>query len=316
MANEVTFGGAAGLATTGGRVASVLSALLLEKLHDPTDLRAVMSEVPWGALGSDTMSVTLDAAPSAFAAATSEILHGTAADNAAYATGKFDLQVARYVRAYQMSDLFGISGGPIDLATVVDTLVAGVGLTMTDLLTALFNSLSATPAGATGVNLDVDTVYDAAFALNSAGVVATAEAPLTMVLHPVAVNDFRTSLRSETGAIQYVPATAEMLMSRGPGFQGTWNGIDIWQSDSCPTINAAADRSGAMFGKGCFAYTLAPVSALQGHIPASNVLVDAGSVIVEASRDSANGLTKAIATMYPAVAEVEDARGIEIVSDA
>ena len=312
MANEVTF---TGLASSGGRVAAVLSALLLEKLHDPTDLRAVMSEVPWGALGSDTMSVTLDAAPSAFAAATSEILHGTAADNAAYTTGKFDLQVARYVRAYQMSDLFGISGGPIDLAAVVDTLVAGVGLTMTDLLTALFNSLSSS-VGTTTVDLDVDTVYDAAFALNSAGVIATAEAPLTMVLHPTQINDFRTSLRSESGAIQYVPATAEALMSRGPGYQGEWNGIAIWQSDSCPTINAAADRSGAMFGKGAFAYTLAPVSALQGHIPASNVLVDAGTVLVENSRDPDNGLTKAIATMYPAVAEVEDARGIEIVSDA
>jgi len=313
MADEITF---TGLATSGGRVAAVLSALLLEKLHDPTDLRAVMSEVPWASIGSDTMSVTLDAAPGAFAAASSETSHGTAADNAAYATGKFDLQVARYVRAYQVSDLFGISGGPIDLATVVDTLVAGVGLTMTDLLTALFNSLSATPAGSTGVDLSVDSVYDAAFTLNSAGVMATADAPLTMVLHPTAINDFRTSLRSESGAIQYVPATAEMLATRGPGFQGTWNGIEIWQSDSCPTINAGADRSGAMFGKGAFAYTMAPVSALQGHIPSANVLVDAGTVIVENSRDADNGLTKAVATMYPAVSEVEDARGVEIVSDA
>jgi len=137
-----------------------------------------------------------------------------------------------------------------------------------------------------------------------------------MVLHPTAINDFRTSLRSESGAIQYVPATAEMLATRGPGFQGTWNGIEIWQSDSCPTINAGADRSGAMFGKGAFAYTMAPVSALQGHIPSANVLVDAGTVIVENSRDADNGLTKAVATMYPAVSEVEDARGVEIVSDA
>jgi hypothetical protein len=310
MADEITF---SGLTTTGGRVASVLSALMLEKLHDPTDLRAVMTEVPWQALGSDTMSVTLDAAPGAFTAATSETSHGSAANNAAYTTGKFDLQVARYVRAYQVSDLFGITGGPVDLAAVVDTLTAGVGLTMTDLLTALFNSVS-TSVGATTVDLSVDTVYDAAFSLNSAGVVAGPGAPLTMVLHATQINDFRQSLRSESGAIQFV--SAETLATKGPGYQGTWNNIDIWQSDSCPTINAGADRSGCMFGKGGFAYTMAPVSALQGHIPASNILVDAGSVIVEASRDADNGLTKALATMYPAVAEVEDSRCCEIVSDA
>ena len=44
MADEITF---TGLSSAGGRVANVLSAMLFEKLHDPTDLRAVMTEVPW-----------------------------------------------------------------------------------------------------------------------------------------------------------------------------------------------------------------------------------------------------------------------------
>ena len=312
MANEVTF---TGLASSGGRVSSVLSSLLMETLHDPTDLRAVMTEVPWGALGSDSMSVTLDAAPGAFAAASSETSHGTAADNSAYTTTKFDLQVARYVRAYQVSDLFGVSGGPIDIQTVVQTLAAGVGLTMTDLLTALFNSVGSS-VGTTAVDLSTDTIYDAAFQLNSNSVVATADAPLTCVLHPTGMNDFRQSLRSETGAQSFQSASAEMLATRGPGYQGVWNGIEFWQSDSCPTINAGADRSQAMFGKGAFAYTMAPVSALQGHIPASNVMLDAGPVLVELSRDAANGLSKAIAHMFPAVSEAEDLRACEIVSDA
>tara|TARA_R110000824_G_scaffold106470_7_gene251613 strand:+ start:296 stop:1234 length:939 start_codon:yes stop_codon:yes gene_type:complete len=312
MANEVTF---TGLAVSGGRVSSVLSSLLMETLHDPTDLRAVMTEVPWASIGSDTMSVTLDAAPGAFSAATSEISHGTAADNAAYTTSKFSLQVARYVRAYQVSDLFGVSGGPIDLDAVVKTLADGVGLTMTDLLCSLFNSV-ASSVGATTVDLSTDTIYDAAFQLNSNAVVATADAPLTCVLSPVGMNDFRQSLRSEAGAIQYTDASAAALATRGPGFQGTWNGIEFWQSDSCPLINAAADRSQAMFGKGAFAYTMAPVSALQGHIPAANILMDAGAVLVELSRDADNGLSKAISTIFPAVSEAEDLRACEIVSDA
>ena len=313
MANEVTF---TGLASSGGRVASVLSSMLMETLHDPTDLRAVMTEVPWQSLGSDTMSVTRDAAPGAFAAASSETSHGTAADNAAYTTGKFDLQVARYVRAYQVSDLFGVSGGPVDLEKVVSTLAAGVGLTMTDLLCALFNSITS-QVGSSGVDLSVDTMYDAAFQLNTNAVVSTADAPLTAVLHPTGFNNFVQSLRSETGAIQFEPATAAMLGSNGggPGFKGTWNGISIWQSDSCPTISGGANYSQAMFGKGGFAYTLAPVSALQGHVPSANVIADAGGLLIELSRDADNGLSKAVATMFPAVAEVEDLRCCEIISD-
>ena len=60
MADEITF---TGLSSAGGRVASVLSALLVEKIPEPPHLRAVMTEVPWQQIGSDTMSVTLDGAP-------------------------------------------------------------------------------------------------------------------------------------------------------------------------------------------------------------------------------------------------------------
>ena len=58
------------------------------------------------------------------------------------------------------------------------------------------------------------------------------------------------------------------------------------------------------------------VRRLQGYIPAQNVLVDAGALIVELERDSVNGMSSAIANLYPAVAIREDGRGIEIVSDA
>ena len=78
MANEVKFGadGVDGLVTSGGRVAEVLSALVRQQLYDATDLRSVMTLIPWNAVGSDKMEVTLDAIPGAFAAASSEISGG------------------------------------------------------------------------------------------------------------------------------------------------------------------------------------------------------------------------------------------------
>ena len=72
-----------------------------------------------------------------------------------------------------------------------------------------------------------------------------------------------------------------------------------------------------MFGPGCFAYTMGNVERIQGHIPAANILANAnGMMLVELDRDADNGLSTAIANAYPSVVEVEDARGVEIISDA
>ena len=308
MANEITN---ALLVSNGGRVSAVLSALVLEQLYDPTDLRSILQFIPWDQTGAATMDVTLDAVPGAFAAATSEIVGGFA--NSAYTTSKFQLTVARYGRTYQYTDLAGVSGGAIDLDSVVQNLINGVALTMTDLTTALFPSFT-DQVGTTTVDLSVDTMYDAQFALAINN--ASALGGLNAVLHPQQMNDFVSSLRGETGAQQYVPATAEMLALKGPGIQGTWNGITFWASDSVETVNAGADRAGALMAEGAIAYTLGDVRRLQGHIPAQNILVDAGMLIVELNRDADNGMSSAIAHLYPATAIREDERGVEIVSDA
>jgi len=308
MANEITF---TGLSSAGGRVASVLSALLFEKIHDPTDLRAVMTEVPWQQIGSDTMSVALDGAPGAFAASGSESAPGAEA-NSAYGSGKFDLQIARYLRKYQMSDLFGVTGGPIDAAAVVQTLADGVGLTMTDLLCSLFGSLSQSQDS--GATLIVDNVYTAMFTLNLAGAASSAEAPFSLVISPKQMNQFRTSVRDESGALEYV--SADILSAKGPGYQGNWSGIDIWQTDSIALVDSSAHFSAAMFAKDAFAYTMAPVRALSGaHIPAANILIDAGELMVEQSRDSDQGLTSAVASMFVGVSEAQDALGVQIKTD-
>jgi len=316
MANEITF---TGLSSAGGRVASVLSALLFEKIHDPTDLRAVMTEVPWAQIGSDTMSVALDGAPGGFAAATSETVSD--ASNAAYGSGKFDLQIARYLRKYQMSDLFGVTGGPIDAAAIVQTLSDGVGLTMTDLLCNLFGSLSTSRDA--GSDMDVDAFYGAMFDLNLANAASTAEAPYSLVIAPKQMNQLRNSLRAEGGDsvkpgsyLNFRAETGDLTKASAPGYQGNFQGVDIWQSDSIATVDASAHFAGAMFAKDCFAYTMAPVRALSGsHVPASNILIDAGELLVEIERDATNGLSSAVASIFCGVSEAQDALGVLIKSD-
>ena len=50
-------------------------------------------------------------------------------------------------------------------------------------------------------------------------------------------------------------------------------------------------------------------------MPESNILIDAGELIVELSRDSDAGLTTAVASMFCAVSEAQDALGVLIKSD-
>tara|TARA_R100001082_G_scaffold18509_1_gene9164 strand:- start:1542 stop:2450 length:909 start_codon:yes stop_codon:yes gene_type:complete len=302
MANEVLY---SDLVSNGGAVAEVLSALVVDQLYDPTDLRSVCQRIDYSTFGSTAMAVTMDATPSAFASTNED----ASVANSAYTTSEFQLSVSKYALAYELTDLVGVSGSPIDLDRIVRTLTAGVSLTMTDLICTLFGSLS-NSVGTSGVNLSVDDIYSAQFQLNTSAM----NGPYTAVLAPVQMNDFRSSLRSETGAIQFEAASADMLATKGPGFQGSWNGIEFYQSDS--VVSTGGNRQGAMFGQGCFAYTMAPVSLIQGHIPQQNILVDAGELLVELVRDGYGGQSGAVAHMYPGVIEREDARGVLIATDA
>ena len=307
MANEVT---AASLITNGGLVNEVLSDLVLQQLFDPTDLTALMTRVPWSPMGSDTLRVTQDAVPGAYTARTSET-DGSNIANSAYGTGKFDLIPAGYSRKYQLTDLLPTSGGPIQVERVAANLVAGVALTLTDLLCALFPSLDNDVGPGSGVALDVTSMYDAQFQLNNNSV----PGPFAAVLYPKQFNDFQAILRTEAGAVQFVPATADLLALRGPGFKGTWNGVQIFQSDSVTSVNSGANSSGAMFGAGCFAYTLADARLAAGHIPPGLLYLANEAVVIEMARDQTNFMTSLIASIFPSMVEAEDLRGVEIISD-
>lgn len=309
MANEITH---ALLQTNGGQVSSVLAEMLVAQLFDQTDLRQLMQFHDFdGLMGSDTVDITQDAIPGAATAFSSETSGGIS--NSAYTTSKFSLTWAGYGRQYEMTDLLGINGGPVGMQQVIDNLQWTIGLTLTDLLCGLFTSVSNTVGPGTGVALDVDSIYDAMYQLNTSLVPGSFAA----VLYMKQFNNFVNSLRSEPGAVQFVPATADMLQLRGPGFKGSWNGVDFWQSDSVPTTGGGADSAGCMFGTGAFGYTMRNWRAIvgSGMLNPQDVLADFGVAFVERVRDADNNMTSAFLKMYPAVVEQEDARAVQIVSD-
>ena len=251
MANEITLTGSG--ANT--RAAEVYNRLLHELLMDPTSLRAVATNLgDIGGSGSATLTTgTVDFDLAMAASNTDEV---TAADNTAVTVGSVSLTVAHQIISFGMSDLHSIVGAPgqLDLQGLAAKMAQAYELRFTDLVCAATDTITAN-VGTSGADMTVDDFYSATATLQQALV----GGPWTAVLAPVQVTDLRTSLRSEGGAMQFMPGTAEQLAIKGPGYQGNLLGVDIFSSDSIST--SGGNRIGSMFGPGCVAYIEASARA-------------------------------------------------------
>lgn len=304
MANELSF---ANLETDAG-LAHVLAGDLAAKLYDPTDLRAVLVRRPWtNGLGSETVKVTQYSRAHAFAPATSEIVGG--GSNADIDSGNYQHTIARRKLKFTVSSLWQqvAPNGSLDLDLLANIFVEATGLTVTDMVTALFGSL-ANNVGSTTGDMSLDFIYDGQFQLNLQRV----PGPFTTILRPKAFNELQSSIAAATGSVQWQPATAAMIMAKGPGFKGQLNGHDIWDSDSVAQDGGAQYYESAMFGMGCFEYVEAAPADLSAVLPANVWKIDAGVVRIVHEYNANDAITEVIADYYPSVVETEDLRGVEI----
>lgn len=288
------------------RVAAYMNQELFQLLHEAGDLRGTMLEVPFNPSASSAAAkLGLYQPVDSFAAPGED----TAATVTNITDSSATLTVARYALQRELTDLAQITGQP-DLDKLAADMALSATYTLSSLLTAGFTNL-ATSVGSTGVNLSVDDIYSGQYALQ----LSLVPGPFYCVLHPQQFNDFQASLRGEQGAVQFREATADMLGIKGASFKGTWNGIEFYTHNSVAA--AGGDRIGAMYGKGCYAFTEAPVDRILPYMNKS--LSPAGSKmvveIVRGSTGASKGKTFAVGQYYPAVAEVEDLRGVKVVTD-
>jgi hypothetical protein len=288
------------------RVAAYMNQELFMLLHEAGDLRGTMNEVVFNpSLGSSAVKLGLYNPIDAFAAPGED----TALSVTNITDSSATLTVARYGLQRELTDLAQITGNP-DLDKLAADMAASATYTLSSLLTAGFTNL-ATSVGSAGINLAVDDIYSGQYALQ----LSLVNGPFYCVLHPQQFNDFQASLRGEQGAIQFAPATAEMLGIKGASFKGIWNGIEFYTHNS--VVASGGDRIGAMYGKGCYAYTEAPVDRITPFMNRSVSPVGSKMVveIVRGSTGASKGKTFAVGQYYPGVAEVEDLRGVKVVSD-
>jgi hypothetical protein len=304
MADEVYYSGL----TSSARVSAVLSQMIAVKLYDVATLvnhPSIMRVNP--APGSTTVQIPVISWGANGMAAVAE---NASVANTALTTSSVTCVLARQALRRQISDLAQVTaqGVPLDvtLQGLADDMSSAWSKRGTTMITALASGFS-NSVGSTGVDLSVTAFYNAIFSLQ----LTANSGQFVAILHNQQINDLMSSLRSETGPGQYLAATQEMLNAKGPGFKGQLFGVDIFGSNTVATANAGADYLGMMIAPNAIAMATASVSPIVGATTQPGV----SPVTVEFERDASGGSTVIVGSLLAGVCEVDDAKGVGILSD-
>ena len=227
------------------------------------------------------------------------VAENAATANTALTDASPAITVARQGLQYQISDLATMTSSiGLDADRLAESMVGSAVMRLTEMI------------GATTVDMTVDNWFTAQFTLTQNSV----PGPYLVILAPVQLTDFQSSLRSETGPLQFHTPSADVLAIKGPGYAGSFGGVDIFASSKVPTANAGADRAGAMMGAGAIGYADGSVSAIRG---AGGLVLPAGTkIVVEFERDAAYAYTKVVGSYYCGTSIIEDSRGVSLITDA
>ena len=239
------------------------------------------------------------------------VAENASATNSTLTTAAATITIARQALRRQISDLAQLTatGAPLDvtLENISTDMVLAYNRRVTTMLTALSSGFS-TSVGTTNVTLTVANYYAAIFALQ----LTANDGQFVAVMHPKQLNDLVSALRTETGPGQYLTPTQDQMNAKGPGYRGQLFGVDLFSSTFVPTANAAVDRLGMMMSPGALGIATASAAPITGAI--SQVVQS--PIVVEFERDASNGSTIIVGSAFVGVGEIDDARGVSILSKA
>lgn len=296
------------------RVSAVLHQTIQAKLADKASLWRHPAISYFGTLaGSGSSALQVPVVGLAGTDVMASVADGSSVANTSITASAATITIARQALRYDLTDLAKltnpIAGGMgVGIEGLAESIVTGAEMRFTSMICGLASGIS-TSVGSTGVDLSVATFYSAIYSLQ-----LTANDPVFMaVLHPQQINDLMNSLRSEAGPGQYLAATQDQVNAKGPGYRGSLFGVDLFSSTKIPTANAGADYAGMMFSKGFAGYADGTPAPVQG---AGGLILPAGTpIVVELERDASAALTKIVGSYYVGVAEIEDARAVQVISD-
>lgn len=290
------------------RLATALDASLRMILSDMASIRNTGAVLNLGSIngtGADTSRIRFAGlgATDAFSTIAPD---GTAVTETALVDASADIAVVRGALMREITDLATLTGYANDVnpASLAASMAASYERYFNQQVAAAVSTLGTDVTAAAG--LTVDDYYDAIFTLELASV----PGPYFAMLAPVQVANLQESLRAEGGAVQFMPATAEMLQIKGQGYVGDLLGVSIFKSSDVTT--AAGDREGGMWGLGAFGYKTGTMQTPIGAVVTS----PNSEIVVEFNRNAAAGITEIVGNAYLGVGLIEDARGVGLNSDA
>lgn len=177
--------------------------------------------------------------------------------------------------------------------------------TLTALIAALMSGFSV-QKGSTGVAFSHDLVLLGKAALIEAGV----PGPYMGLFHNNHFADWMIDLEGRGGLTQWRPAAAEMQILKGPGYQGNYDGIDIFTTSRVPA--SGSDYVSGLFGRGAVGYVEQEVEYGEETL----ILLQEGPIAVEIERSSTEGASRVITNYRPGAAEIEDGRGVGLLAAA
>lgn len=284
------------------------NALLHTLLVDTTDLYELCTDLGdaagSGSAAAQISKVDLDDPLAAVTEATE-----VSATDPTFASAS--VTIAWQVLRRDISDLLRLTGQPgmwaMDPGQVAMDARNAISIRRSALIAALFPSV-ANSVGTSGADMTVTDFQDAIIQLQN----TRNPGRYACVLHPVQLGDLQKDLRNESGVLQFVPASGEMLMAKGPGFAGSFMGVDIYTSDQVTA--SGGNRLGCMFSSGAFGFREASIGAL----PVADRLVGVPGVAraaIELERAGTYGVTRYIYHYYTGVVEIEDERAVQIATD-
>lgn len=290
------------------RLAAVLDQEIALLLADRSSIRnsgAVRSYGLINGRGSDTMNIRIAGLDGSdkFSVTAAE---DTDVSETALTDASVSLAVARYSLRRDLGDLAELTGFPgSDIS--VDRLAASmVGEAEQCFMEIIGNTITGfgDDKGSKSTNLSVDNWFDGISFLQTAGNTGMVFA----LLNPQQLGQLQSSIRAEAGAIQFVPATQEMLAVKGAGYAGMFAGVDIYTSKQLEAAGGGYD--GAMWAEGCIGYAEASPVITQGAVSRPGV----SPVVVEFQRDASKALTEIIGHYYLGAAIVQDDMGVGLLS--
>lgn len=238
---------------------------------------------------------------------------GVTEDNAVAVTaltdGHADIVVKRQALMYRITDLANMTGmgNDIDPFRIAESISKSYELLFAELTGATVAGFTASVSNVAA--LTVDNFISAFQTLELASSGKGAPGPYVALLHPEQWQDLQADIRTEANnALAFAPASYEAMSAKGPGYKGTYLGVDIYASSH--VTQAAGQHVGALWAPGAIGFATGKPAALVGAAES----MDMGDVLIEMDRDPTKALTRIVGHCYLGMGIVDADKGVKLLS--